>query len=121
MSALDELLSNIHWMAHDLVDSDQIDCEEEKRLESLHDQSKAELAAMRERVAELEAAVLASGKLLADAKACLESEIKAGGGIGMEHEIGLVDSIDAWRDLHGDTTAALARLDREKGLESRHE
>lgn len=47
MSALDELMSNIHWMIHDLVDSDQIDNEEEVRLQEVHKQAAAELAALR--------------------------------------------------------------------------
>lgn len=47
MSALDELMSNQNWMIHDLVDGDQIDNDEEKRLRSVYEAARAELAALR--------------------------------------------------------------------------
>ncbi len=47
MSALQELLSNQHWMIHDLVDGNQIDNEEEKRLLDVYEKAKVELASLR--------------------------------------------------------------------------
>jgi len=46
MEALRELLSNQNWMIHDLVDGDQIDNEEEKRLQRVYEQAAAELDAL---------------------------------------------------------------------------
>jgi uncharacterized protein (DUF39 family) len=48
MNAIKELLSNIGWMIRDLVDGDQIDNDEEKRLNDVYEKSRAELAATQE-------------------------------------------------------------------------
>lgn len=55
MSALDELMKNQGWMIHDLVDGNQVDNEEEKRLIKLHNKAAAELASLWARVEALEA------------------------------------------------------------------
>lgn len=66
-----------------------------------------ELTALRDRVAKLEDALLISGNLLADVKNFFEIEIKVCNGVGMEYELGLVESIDAFQDLHGETVKEL--------------
>ena len=66
-----------------------------------------ETAALRERVKVLEDALLISGNNLADVKNFLEIEIKVCSGVGMEYELGLVESIDAFQDLHGEMVKEL--------------
>lgn len=56
-------------------------------------------------IAELTAkddAILIAGNLLQDIKTFLETEVKVCSGVGCEYKIGLIDSIDAFMDLHGE-------------------
>jgi hypothetical protein len=66
-----------------------------------------ELAALLERVRVLEDGLLISGNLLTDVKNFIEVEVKICRGVGMEYEIGLLDCIDAFQDLHGETVKEL--------------
>ena len=69
--------------------------------------ARAELAALNAEIARLRDALLISGNLLADVKTYLQAEVVACGGVGLEYEIGLLDSIGAFQDLHGETVKEL--------------
>lgn len=73
----------------------------------LKEKAAEELAALRARVRVLEDGLLISGNLLTDVKNFIEVEVKVCGGVGMEYEIGLLDCIDAFQDLHGETVKEL--------------
>lgn len=66
-----------------------------------------ELFALHERLRKVEDALLISGNTLTDVKNFLEVEIKVCNGVGMECELGLVESIDAFQDLHGEMVKEL--------------
>lgn len=63
--------------------------------------------ALHKRLRKVEDALLISGNLLTDVKNFLEIEVKVCNGVGMEYEIGLIDSIDAFQDLHGEMVKEL--------------
>lgn len=59
------------------------------------------------RLRKVEDAALIAGNTLTDVKNYLETEIKVCSGVGMEYELGLVESIDAFQDLHGELVKEL--------------
>ena len=61
---------------------------------NLHKEAAAELAALRD-------AKLIATHLLIDIQTFFNSEVKACGGVGCEFELGMLDSISAFLDLHG--------------------
>jgi len=77
------------------------------RLGNYVESNEETIAALRARVEKLEDALLISGNTLTDVKNFLEIEIKVCGGVGMEYELGLVESIDAFQDLHGEMVKEL--------------
>ena len=106
MNALDELMSNINWMIHDLVDGDQIDNEEEERLTDVYKQARAELAALR---AVVEAARKLQVKML---RVYNTPEYQTVWSIAQSH-VGKYEGGN-WIDEFDELAAELARVDGEK-------